>query len=162
MFARELATNPSQQKASAYFNLFTSPQAEATLSGNGYQRLTAVFGNTLNDEERKAYIEAWSRPGALTGGLNYYRAAQLRSPVDGARPEPSAARQPVAQMPPLNMPVLVVWGEKDTALLSGNLNGLEQHVRILQVKRIPEGSHWVIHEQPETVIRLIREFLERR
>jgi pimeloyl-ACP methyl ester carboxylesterase len=31
VFARELANNPAQQKASAYFNLFNSPQAETFL-----------------------------------------------------------------------------------------------------------------------------------
>ena len=31
VFARELAGNPAQQKASSYFNLFTSPQAEKFL-----------------------------------------------------------------------------------------------------------------------------------
>jgi pimeloyl-ACP methyl ester carboxylesterase len=29
------------------------------------------------------------------------------------------------------------------------------------VKRIPDGSHWVIHEWPNEVNRLIREFIER-
>jgi pimeloyl-ACP methyl ester carboxylesterase len=29
----------------------------------------------------------------------------------------------------------------------------------LTIKRIPEGTHWVIHEQPQTVIRFMREFL---
>jgi pimeloyl-ACP methyl ester carboxylesterase len=31
----------------------------------------------------------------------------------------------------------------------------------LAVKRIPDGSHWVIHEWPNEVNRLIREFIER-
>jgi pimeloyl-ACP methyl ester carboxylesterase len=29
----------------------------------------------------------------------------------------------------------------------------------LSIKSIPEGSHWVIHEQPQTVIDFMREFL---
>jgi pimeloyl-ACP methyl ester carboxylesterase len=59
------------------------------------------------------------------------------------------------------MPTLVIWGERDTALLTGNLNGLEQYVPDLTIKRIPDGTHWVSHEQPELINRYIREFIER-
>ncbi len=59
----------------------------------------------------------------------------------------------------VNVPTLVIWGEKDTALLEGNLDGLAQFVPNLTIKRIPEGTHWVIHEQPQTVIGIMREFL---
>jgi pimeloyl-ACP methyl ester carboxylesterase len=59
----------------------------------------------------------------------------------------------------VRVPTLVIWGERDEALLPGNLDGLEQHVDSLQVARIPEGSHWVVHEQPDRVAGLIRTFL---
>src|SRR5437762_13360274 len=39
VFARELTNNPAQQKASGYFNLFTSPQAEQMLSQNNYAEI---------------------------------------------------------------------------------------------------------------------------
>ena len=60
----------------------------------------------------------------------------------------------------ITTPTLVIWGEKDTALLTGNLDGLEKYVSHLQVVRIPEGSHWVIHEKPGLVIQTMRKFLE--
>jgi pimeloyl-ACP methyl ester carboxylesterase len=56
-------------------------------------------------------------------------------------------------------PTLVIWGEKDQALLTGNLDGLETYVENLTVHRIADGSHWIIHEQPERVNALIRAFL---
>ena len=59
----------------------------------------------------------------------------------------------------MNVPTLVIWGEKDRALLIGNLDGLEKFVPDLRVKRIPEGSHWVVHEYPELVNGSIRDFL---
>jgi pimeloyl-ACP methyl ester carboxylesterase len=59
----------------------------------------------------------------------------------------------------VRVPTLVIWGERDQALLTGNLDGLEAMVDRLQVVRIPEGSHWVVHEQPETVNALIRAFV---
>ena len=53
----------------------------------------------------------------------------------------------------------MIWGEKDTALLPGNLDGMDKFVPDLTVKRIPDGSHWVIHEKPALVNSYIREFI---
>ncbi|HTM42793.1 MAG TPA: alpha/beta hydrolase, partial [Terriglobales bacterium] len=64
------------------------------------------------------------------------------------------------QAPHIAVPTLVIWGEKDPYLLTGNLNGLEEFVPQLTVRRVPDGSHWVIHEQPELVNSYIREFIE--
>ena len=149
VFARELAGNPNQQKASSYFNLFNSPAAEATLSQNGFQPLLALLQGWGTDEDREAYLESWKR--GITGGLNYYRAANLRS-TGGLGP---FLARPIS----ISVPTLVIWGERDTALLTGNLEGLEKYVRPLQIVRVPEGTHWVIHEQPELVIRTMRKFL---
>lgn len=155
VFSRELASNPAQQKASGYFNVFNSPAAEQVLSANNYAGMLQAFGSALTEEDRKVYLAAWNQPGGLTGGLNYYRAAQLRSPAAGeAKP---SALQPLN---PITTPTLVIWGEKDTALLTGNLEGLDEHVKTLSIKRVPEGSHWVVHEKPALVIQYIREFLK--
>ena len=58
-------------------------------------------------------------------------------------------------------PTLVIWGEKDQALLTGNLQGLEQFIPDLTVKRIPDGSHWVIHEKLALINVYIRAFINR-
>jgi epoxide hydrolase 4 len=155
VFGRELANNPNQQKASAYFNLFNSPAAEETLAQNGFQGLLALLKGWGADEDRKAYLENWNR--GITGGLNYYRASQLRSPAGGA----SAKTAPVLTAPlMISTPTLVIWGEKDTALLTGNLDGLDQYVKRLRVVRVPDGDHWVIHEKTALVIETMRKFLQ--
>jgi len=163
VFGRLLREDPDQQTASQYMLMFRGPQAEETLSANDYQLLTSmVLGaglrdGTVTDEDRKEYVAAWSQPGALTGGLNYYRAARI-GPVTAAEPSPESA--PTA-MPPLmiRVPTLVIWGEKDTALLTSNLNGLDQFVPSLTIKRVPEGTHWVVRERAPEVNRLIRDFV---
>ncbi len=163
VFTRELRENPAQQKASQYMLLFRSAEAEKTLSANDHEMLIrAVLGEGLKqghftEADKKAYLEAWSQPGALTGGLNYYRAAQVGPPSETSGPMPTPAL-PSAK---IAVPTLVIWGEKDTALLTGNLNGLDEYVAELTVRRIPEGTHWVIHEQPQVVNRFIREFIKR-
>jgi epoxide hydrolase 4 len=163
VFARELKENPAQQKASQYMLMFRSPQAEQILSANNYATLVQVVlgeglkTGTFNEEDKKAYIDAWSQPGGLTGGLNYYRAARIGPPAEGDKEGPNFA----TAFPSLNVkvPTLVIWGEKDVALLTGNLEGLDKYVPALTIKRIPDGTHWVIHEKPQLVNGYIREFI---
>jgi pimeloyl-ACP methyl ester carboxylesterase len=161
-FMRELRDNPAQQKASQYILVYRTPKAEEILSRNNY---ALPASNLLEDglkqgyfteEDKKAYIEAWSQPGALTGGLNYYRAAHLGSFTGES--DDSLSADPSLFM--VRVPTLVIWGEKDRWLLTGNLEGLEKYVPNLIIKRIPDGSHWVIHEKPALVNSYIREFIE--
>ena len=93
----------------------------------------------------------------MTGGLNWYRAAGVGPPAADGTP----ARPPRADPARLivRVPTLVIWGERDHALLTGNLVGLERFVPDLRIERVPDGSHWVVHEQPELVNRLIRDFV---
>ena len=104
------------------------------------------------------YLKAWSQPGALTGGLNYYRASQIGPPVGGTGP---VGDPELLKLAPINVPTLVIWGEKDTALLTGNLTGLEAYVSQLTVRRISEGTHWVVHEYPDLINKYLHEFLLR-
>jgi pimeloyl-ACP methyl ester carboxylesterase len=157
VLARELLNNPAQQKASAYFNVFNSPTAEPLLSQDDFAILRrAVFaGSWANDDDLRKYLECWRR--GLTGGLNYYRAAGLKSPIGGEESEPSQFLTP---RNPITVPTLVIWGERDIALLTGNLDGLDQHVKNLKIQRLPEAGHFVVHEQSAVVIRSMRQFLQ--
>jgi len=161
IFEREIRENPAQQNASRYMLTFRSPEAEAILSADNYARLIEVLSRDLGDRftpaDRAAYLDAWSRPGALTGGLNWYRAAGVGPPAGGGAPAPSLAGD--ATRLTVRVPTLVIWGERDQALLTGNLDGLERFVPDLTIERISDGSHWVVHEHPERVNRLIRDFL---
>src|SRR5260370_877715 len=165
VFSKLLTSDPAQQKASQYMLMFRSPGAEKMLSDNNYAGLVnAVLGAGLKngaftEDDKQAYIKAWSQPGALTGGLNYYRANKVGPPpTDGKSTstgnfavDPSALN--------VKVPTLVIWGEKDTALLTSNLDGLDQFVPSLTIKRIPEGTHWVIHEKVAEVNGYIRDFI---
>ena len=171
IFGKLLGSDPAQQKASAYMLMFRGPGAEATLSANSYQFLTsAVLGDgikagTVTEADKKAYLEAWSQPGALTGGLNYYRSSGVGPPAATAATTTAAEAAATAPAQPsliVRVPTLVIWGEKDTALLPANLEGLDQLVPTLTVRRIPDGTHWVVREQAADVNRMIREFLAQK
>ena len=161
-FVRELRDNPAQQRASQYILVHRTPEAEDILTKNNYAILVASLledGLKLGyftEEDRRTYIEAWAQPGALTGGLNYYRAAHL-GPFTGESDDILSADPSLFTVA---VPTLVIWGERDKYLLTGNLVGLEEYVPNLTVKRIPDGSHWVIHEKPGLVNSYIREFIE--
>jgi len=166
VFARELLHNPDQQTASQYMLMLRSAEAERVLSENNFARLMDVlvqFGSKweMSEETRLKYIEAWSQPGALTGSLNYYRASPLYPPTSK---DDQALISSILNLPKemlaVKVPTLVLWGEEDQALLTGNLDGLEEYIEDLTVKRIPDGTHWVIHEQPELVNSLIRDFIK--
>jgi pimeloyl-ACP methyl ester carboxylesterase len=155
LFWRELCNNPAQQKASEYMLLFRLPKAERVLSENGYARLLGSFAD-LEPAARQALIEAWSQPGALTGGLNYYRASPLYPPSPG---DPGAQKlQWKPQDFMVRVPTLVLWGERDTALLPGCLDGLETVVPDLKLVRVPQASHWIARERTAQVIREIEAF----
>ena len=162
IFLRELRDNPAQQKASQYILVHRTPEAEDILSKNNYALLVSnLLEDGMNkgyftEEDKKAYIKAWSQPGALTGGLNYYRAAHLGS-FTGESDDVLSADPSLFTV---KVPTLVIWGEKDKWLLTGNLKGLDRYVPNLTVKRIPDGSHWVIHEKPALVNSYIRDFIK--
>ena len=162
-FARELTHNPAQQAASQYMLLFRMDKAERVMTENNYARLVAMLqsagsnGEWLTEDDKARYLKAWSQPGAVTGGLNYYRASPLY-PSSADAPGASAVQIDPRRVT-VRMPTLVIWGDADTALLPSLLDGLEQYVPDLTLKRIPDGSHWVIHEQPKLVNEYIRAFL---
>jgi pimeloyl-ACP methyl ester carboxylesterase len=184
VFQRELRENPAQQSASQYMNVFRSPEAEAMISANNFALFQeGILGDGLRkayftERDRLAYVEAWSQPGALTGGLNWYRANPMRigtpSAVEGRAvdgPSPGNANLPIGAsavapvsttLPSFTVqaPTLVIWGEQDPYLLTGNLDGLDRFVPNLRIERIPDATHWVVHEKPQLVNSLIRSFVQ--
>ncbi|MBS1240645.1 MAG: soluble epoxide hydrolase [Gemmatimonadetes bacterium] len=163
IFRRELADNPAQQRASQYMALFRSPEAEAVLSADNHAALVdRVMGDGLRrgyltKADRDAYLEAWSRPGALTGGLNWYRANQVGPLLPGQSADPA----PEMALRVIEVPTLVIWGMQDTALLPGNLDGLDEWVTDLTIERVADADHWIVHQKGDQVNALIRGFLAR-
>ena len=162
-FLRELRANPAQRQASAYMNFLCRPDAERLLSEDDFRRLWGLFtsmgaadaarpgGGWLDEPTREQYRQVWRQ--GLQGGLNYYRASPLRPPqsADDAIHRLAFPAEAVT----VNMPTTVLWGEGDTALLPGLLQGLEPWVPRLELIRVPEATHWIVHEQPDLVARTI-------
>ena len=154
---QHLLTNPTQRKRSSYMLFFQLPRLpEESLRQDNFARLErvfrsmAVYRDKFTDEVLDHYKQALAKPGALTGALNYYRALGRRAGYD------LIASDPVARMP-----VLTIWGEKDSALGKEMLEGLERYVPDLTVRRIPDASHWVQQDRPDLVNRYLTDFLRK-
>ncbi|MES2509679.1 MAG: alpha/beta hydrolase [Pseudomonadota bacterium] len=163
-FLRELQHSPEQQAASAYMNFLIRPDAETLLAEDDFRRLWTFFTGMgaadghnpwLTDSRRAQYRDIWQR--GLTGPLNYYRASPLR-PARPGDPAASAVTIP-REMLEVHLPTLVLWALQDTALLPSLLDGLEDYVPQLQLERIANATHWVVHEQPALVARHLEQFL---
>ncbi len=102
---------------------------------------------SFSDADLERYVQAWSQPGALTGMINYYRAALRRSP-----------RAAAEGLVPIQTETLVIWGMRDRHLGSELAEPLPKWVPNVRVERLPEATHWVQHDAPERVNELLLEF----
>ena len=167
-FLRELQHSPAQQSASAYMNFLIRPDAETLLAKDDFRRMWELFANMgavdgphpwLTESIKARYRSIW-RAG-LSGPLNYYRASPLRPPRSGPpHNDPAAAAVVIARdRLEVKLPTLVIWGMNDIALPPALLDGLDDFVPQMQLHRVADATHWIVHEQPALVTRLLQEFL---
>ncbi|MFB2773372.1 alpha/beta fold hydrolase [Pelatocladus sp. BLCC-F211] len=144
---------PAQLLKSSYMFLFQLPWLpEVLIQSWDYQLIEnafqgmAVDKNAFSKSDIEAYKNAAAKRGSLTAMLNYYRNIfqdQMFNKSLGI----------------LEVPTLMIWGESDTALGKELTYGTEAYVRDLQIKYIPNCSHWVQQERPELVNQYIQEYL---
>jgi pimeloyl-ACP methyl ester carboxylesterase len=148
----------------------------ALLAADDYARLWPFFekmgaagveegsSGWLTPAMRDRYRAHWML--GLEGGLNYYRASPLRpaAPAGEASAGEASALDAV-QIPDglatVRVPTTVLWGERDLALLPGLLDDLERWVPQMRLVRVPEASHWIVHELPTLVTEEILRALAR-
>ena len=138
-----------QMRKSWYVAFFQLPRLpERILTMNGGAIVRRMFGGVaLPRDVLAVYTRQITEPGAATAMLNWYRAIRLRS----------SRTLNVAQV--IDVPTLVVWGERDVALDPICLNGTDRYVRDLTVKQLPGISHWVQQDAPHVVNELLQKFL---
>ncbi len=145
--AHALATNPEQQKNSAYARNFQQPDAASKLT----PEMLASFQKG-DAEVKQKYLEAFKRSD-IEAMLNYYKRNYPREPY---REDASA---PVVKT---QMSVLMFHGLGDTALLSGALNNTWDWMgKDLTLVTIPGAGHFVQTDAPDLVSRSMRAWLLR-
>lgn len=150
-FASFALTHPLQAMRSAYVALFQLPWVpEALLSARESAALALALTSTsrpgtFSEAELQQYRAAWSKDGALTCMLDWYRAMPL------ARPSTERVR----------LPVQIIWGDRDTALEKGLAEAGAARCDHAQVLHVSDASHWVHHEEAAVVNGALLEFLAR-
>lgn len=151
-FAEGLRT-PQQLLRSAYIFFFQLPWLpELLIQSSDYRAIETAFKGMAVDKaaftqaDLDAYKDAAAKRGALTASLSYYRNVWQQGLLN-------------YNWGVLEVPTLMIWGESDTALGKELTYGTENYVRNLQIKYIPNCSHWVQQEQPQLVNQYMREFL---
>jgi epoxide hydrolase 4 len=162
-FIRELTNNPKQQAASDYMNFLARPGFEKALARDDFALLFAFFTNAgaengefpwLTPDLKQQYRDIWNT--GLTGGCNYYRASPLRPPTESDKG--AAGIDIPHDSLTVNLPTLVIWAMNDVALPPALIDGLDDYVPQLTIKKVHNGTHWVIHEQPQLVAGYLQEF----
>jgi pimeloyl-ACP methyl ester carboxylesterase len=137
-----------------YMFFFQLPRLpEWMLTNQDARAVRAAFHDMAVDKRRfprevlDRYAADAQRPHAMTGMINWYRAAfrlggKLRGPWRK-----------------IETPTLIVWGVQDSALGVELLAGTDDYVCDLTVERLDDASHWVQQDAPEQVNAIVQKWL---
>ena len=114
----------------------------------GAQRALRGSGkiDTFTTDDVVKYKEAWSRPGAMTAMINWYRAIMRYQP-----PMPKDLRVKVR--------TLMMWGMKDFALSHRMARPSMDYVDEGNLIFFPEATHWVQHDAADEVNHYLVDFI---
>ena len=154
-YARELRRGLGQWLRAWYIIFFQTPKLpEFAITRKRLAALQKAWKSqpqnpdAFTDDDINEYRRAFETPAALTGPVNFYRAAlRYRNDLFGAPQQVDAQTQ-------------LVWGEPDPFATPRVLNGLEQWIPNLRIERIPNASHWVQNDAPRRVNELLIEDLQ--
>jgi pimeloyl-ACP methyl ester carboxylesterase len=83
-----------------------------------------------------------SEPGAMTAGINWYRAIPLSDPRTNNQK--------------ISVPTLYVWSDRDIALLPKAAHDTARYVSgEYRFEILPDVSHWIPEEQPDKLADLL-------
>ena len=118
--------------------------------GNGRNILLRISKKeTFSEQDLALYKEAWRKPGAVTGMINWYRAGlraffSIETPAEGT----------------IQVPTRMLWGEKDKAL--GKELALPSIALCANGELItfPNATHWLQHDEADAVNQHLVDFFQ--
>ncbi|HTQ60106.1 MAG TPA: alpha/beta fold hydrolase [Candidatus Solibacter sp.] len=150
VMSRYLKTNRRQLRRSWYMFFFQLPfLPEAAFRVFNFRLgvrslVRSSRPGTFSPEDLVQYRAAWSQPGALTGLINWYRAA--------FRHRAKFADTTV------HVPTRILWGERDAFLLSDMAHDSLRYCDSAELYTFANASHWLQHEEPARVSELLIDF----
>ena len=142
--------SPKQYEKSWYMLLFQfQGVAEQALQRADWQLLRALLGGARDLE---AYLERLAQPGALTAGLNWYRANATPATIFGLG-------EPIA-WPAIQAPTLGIWSTGDAYCNEDGFLGPQPYLAgPYRYERIEDAGHWIPLDQPARLNALLLDFL---
>jgi len=142
-----------QFKKSWYIFYFQMPRLpEYTISLNDFAVFKEVGSgkksDTFSEEDMEAYKYTFSRPGALTAPINYYRA------------NITLWKSPTLAKPTSFSPGLYLLGEHDRYISKGFGAILQKDFKNLQYEVVQGANHFLQQDSPEKTNAIIRKFLQ--
>jgi pimeloyl-ACP methyl ester carboxylesterase len=147
---RYLMQDRRQLRKSWYMFFFQIPYLpEAFLSASNFRRGTAsLVGSsrpgTFSAGDLAQYRAAWSQPGALTGMINWYRAAfRYRAKFSDRT---------------VRVPTRILWGMRDAFLTAEMARDSLRYCTDAELIQFPDATHWLQHEEPVRVSQILVDF----
>ena len=139
---RRAIQDGDQRDRSSYMQFFRSPEAEPFFLDNDAAGLRALYtASSLSEDAVDEYVRVLTQPGAMTGALNWYRAADLGL-VEG--------------LGPITTPTMYVWSTFDPALGREAAEATAGHVDGRYRFEVLEGvSHWIPEQAADTLNALL-------
>jgi pimeloyl-ACP methyl ester carboxylesterase len=109
----------------------------------------SVDKKMFTDEDLDIYRRNILRPGGARGMINWYRDLMYRG----------GKRQRKLGFPIIDVPILMIWGVQDKAICVETTHGTEEFVSDLTIRYLPNVSHWVPEDAPDTVNAMIEAWL---
>jgi pimeloyl-ACP methyl ester carboxylesterase len=116
---------------------------ELLLTAGGGRVVGDIFRNgaaepdAFTPDDLRRYREAFTEPGVARAAVAYYRNLHRSVSRPGAGPSGT-----------IDVPVLVLWGERDKALDRRLLDGLERFAPRVEIRRYPDLGHFPHEERP--------------
>jgi pimeloyl-ACP methyl ester carboxylesterase len=151
------AAGLEQWRASWYMLWFQFPGvAERELRADDWAFFRRWAWNVAapgQDPDADRQVAGLSRPGALTAGLNWYRAN-----IDPAN---FVADGEGSSLPPVSCPTMGIWTSDDFALTEAQMTGSERFVTgPWRYVRLDGVDHWVPVHAPERLSQLLVDFFD--
>ena len=150
---KQIVQHPLQLLKSSYIGFFQLRGIPEKLFGMANWKacekalVSSSREGTFSEDDLQKYRVAWSQSSAMRSMINWYRALVIKS---------ANSSIPVQ----VTLPTFLIWGAKDQflghELASKSLEFCYNGRGIL----LGEATHWVHHEEPERVNKLILDFID--
>lgn len=145
VFFEAVLNHPEQQKRSAYMKRLQTPFLPEFLFQINRKSFLKRVANVWTPEQIAEYEAILSEHGALSGGLNWYRAVDIEKVIADKTFEKNIIR-----------PTLFIWGSKDQVIAPEIIRKQEAYIIDVPYKALKlEVGHSLMQEAPDRVMEAI-------